>query len=279
MQMERYVETHMPIEINPLSTKTISSIRDWITSCVDQKNSDHTRCFLSEKKFLPSRLIEIEQSDSGLQLRLVRSQDIDPEHHGGINYTTLSYCWGGNQPAKLIAQSLASYEQQIPWAIIPKTLQDAATTTNLLGIRYVWIDSLCIIQDDDDDKSREISQMAMVYSHSTLTIMARRGDKATDGFLHERSFPFGTTQFMFRSTESRRRGLVTLTFKSAIESENDMALNTRGWVMQEYLLSTRIVKFGDWNTEWSCRTVQDINDGGWPDGRQSENPLTYDEAE
>jgi hypothetical protein len=84
---------------------------------------------------------------------------------------------------------------------------------------------------------------------------------------------------MFRSTESRRRGLVTLTFKSAIESENDMALNTRGWVMQEYLLSTRIVKFGDWNTEWSCRTVQDINDGGWPDGRQSENPLTYDEAE
>jgi hypothetical protein len=163
MQMERYVETHMPIEINPLSTKTISSIRDWITSCVDQKNSDHTRCFLSEKKFLPSRLIEIEQSDSGLQLRLVRSQDIDPEHHGGINYTTLSYCWGGNQPAKLIAQSLASYEQQIPWAIIPKTLQDAATTTNLLGIRYVWIDSLCIIQDNDDDKSREISHGVLSF--------------------------------------------------------------------------------------------------------------------
>jgi hypothetical protein len=120
MQMERYVETHMPVEISPLSTKTISSIRDWITSCVDHKNNDHTRCFLSEKKFLPSRLIEIEQSDSGLQLRLVRSQDIDPEHHGGIKYTTLSYCWGGNQPAKLIAESLASYEQEIPWAISQK---------------------------------------------------------------------------------------------------------------------------------------------------------------
>jgi hypothetical protein len=274
MQRESCVRTQVPIEISPLSRKTISSIKDWITNCVDQKDNSHTRCFLSGKKFLPSRLIEIEQSDSGLQLRLVRSQDVDPEHHGGINYTTLSYCWGGNQPVKLIAKSLASYEQEIPWAILPKTLQDAATTTNLLGIRYVWVDSLCIIQDDDDDKSREISQMAMVYSHSTLTIMARRGDKATDGFLHERSFPSGTTRLRFRSTESQRRGSVTLTFESAIESENDMTLDTRGWVLQEYLLSTRIVIFGDWRTEWSCRATQGIHDGGWSDTLQSNDPLT-----
>jgi hypothetical protein len=70
---------------------------------------------------------------------------------------------------------------------------------------------------------------------------------------------------MFQSTENQRRGFVTLTFKSALESGNDMTLDTRGWVLQESLLSTRVVKFGDWVTEWSCRTTQGIIDGGWPD--------------
>ncbi|KAK2775048.1 HET domain-containing protein [Colletotrichum kahawae] len=163
---------------------------------------------------------------------------------------------------ELTTANLADYEEEIPWNDLPATLKDAAVATNLLGMRYLWIDSLCIIQDDATDKIREIGQMNKVYTHATLTIKARRGDKATDGFLHPRSLPSGTSMLQYEDGRGQR-GWVTLTFKSTLKSEESTALDTRGWVMQEYVLSRRLVVFGTWSTEWSCRKERRVHSDGW----------------
>lgn len=261
--MGHSISTIQRIALQPLSDQTVLSIREWKTRCRDEENSHHKICSISEHRFLPSRLIELTPRAREIRLRLVRSDGMGMYDYGNTRYSALSYCWGPDgQPERLTASNLSSYEKCIPWQSLPKTLKDAATATHLLGMRHVWIDSLCIMQGDSDedkkDKAKEISQMTKVYSHATLTIMARRGDRATDGFLHDRTPPSGTSLLPFRAN-NEQYGWATVTFLSAVEDEDNTALCTRGWVMQEHLLSRRLIVFGTWSTEWSCRQQRQAN--------------------
>jgi hypothetical protein len=69
-----------------------------------------------------------------------------------------------------------------------ETLRDAVRLVDKLGLRYLWVDSLCIIQDDPNDKELEIAQMPLVYNQSTVTIITSCGLGVYQGFLQERSF-------------------------------------------------------------------------------------------
>lgn len=274
--MGRFVSTTPRMALEPLSDQTMCLVRQWKNRCTDEENSQHKICSISERRFLPCRLVELTPKKSEIELRLVRSDSMGDSmgdcmgtfDYDRVTYSALSYCWGlDGQPEKLTAANLRSYERDgIPWQSLPKTLKDAAITTHLLGMRYLWIDSLCIMQGDGDedrrDKEKEISQMAMVYLHATFTIMARRGDKAADGFLHDRTPPSGTSLLPFRANDEQH-GWVTVTFLSAVQNEDNTALDTRGWVMQEYVLSRRLIIFGTWSTEWSCRKEREINRDGW----------------
>lgn len=169
--------------------------------------------------------------------------------------------------------------EDIPWSSVPKTIQDAALTTLKLGLRYLWVDSMCIIQDSEDDKTREIGQMARVYTHATLTIAARRAEDANAGFLHERSLPSGTSTMAFRCEDGQDEQ-VTLIFESALTDEESARLDTRGWVLQEYLLSRRLLVIGTWVTEWDCRQERQHrqNVDSWVrDVDRDTNPFKYHE--
>ncbi|KAL6365790.1 hypothetical protein LRP88_00365 [Fusarium phalaenopsidis] len=72
---------------------------------------------------------------------------------------------------------------------LPKTLQDSITTTHRLGIQYIWIDSLCIVQDDSNEKAQDIAQMGEVYSQAYITLSASSAASVTEGFLQTRSIP------------------------------------------------------------------------------------------
>ena len=72
------------------------------------------------------------------------------------------------------------------WEDIPKTFQDAITVTRYLGFHYIWIDSLCIVQDDNEDWARESAKMSSIYANAVLTIAASAAADDTYGFLHQR---------------------------------------------------------------------------------------------
>jgi hypothetical protein len=174
------------ISRNPLSASTITDVRDWLRHCEDERDSYHKICSLSERAYVPTRLIRISGPLDQLQLRIVCGDDMG--EHDMSRYVALSYCWGGDQTHKLTQENHGLYKKNITWESLPRAIQDAAKTAQVLGFHYIWIDSMCIIQDSKDDKEAEISQMTKVYAHATLTVVNKRGDRVTEGFLHPASY-------------------------------------------------------------------------------------------
>lgn len=128
-------------------------------------------------------------------------------------------------------------------------MQDAVTVTRALGIRYLWIDSLCIIQDSRDDWSREASKMSGIYRNAVVTIAA---DCSRD---HSESIftPSFRKRKMVNVWTDSSSWLCSLDYKMSLQ-EGASTLDTRGWILQEQLLSPRILKFCDGRIDWECLT-------------------------
>jgi hypothetical protein len=248
------------ISLDPLSPRTVTDVRDWLEHCENERNGDHKICSLSESAYVPTRLVKISGPLDQLQLKIVHDDDLE-EHDRSI-YAALSYCWGGDQPNKLTQGNYDLYKKQIPWETLLKTIQDSAKTVHALGFHYIWIDSMCIVQDSKEDKEAEISQMTKVYAHATLTVVNKRSDKVTGGFLHPRTLPSGTSSIQYKANNGQTHRL-TLSFEDAFDLEEDVAINTRGWTLQEYLLSRRRLVIGTWSTEWHCRQEDGVHRDGW----------------
>jgi hypothetical protein len=130
---------------------------------------------------LPKRIIDVGCEDIPPRLCEVGSLSV-PE----ISYVALSHCWGSIQPYTTEKTSIDDRMKGMPWDDIPKTFQDAIITTRSLRLRYIWIDSLCIVKDDLNDWAEESSKMSHVYENATLTIAAAAAKDDTEGFLHPR---------------------------------------------------------------------------------------------
>ncbi|PNP81445.1 hypothetical protein FNYG_05251 [Fusarium nygamai] len=181
---EQNLLTRKPIVGDPLSDTTAAAIREWKDRCDISQSETHTICSRPSPKFLPTRLLEIVRVDDDQKpfVKLVDAKSLGED----IEYTALSYCWGGNLKNCLKESNKDSYRTEISWDDIPKTIQDAILTSHKLKIGFIWVDSLCIIQDSKQaDKEIEIGQMTQVYTHAALTIAARRAPDAHTGFLHE----------------------------------------------------------------------------------------------
>ncbi|ORX90920.1 heterokaryon incompatibility protein-domain-containing protein [Clohesyomyces aquaticus] len=173
---------------------------------------------------LPTRAIDVGTIDSGDQVRL---------HITGPgelrDYVALSYCWGGPQPVVLTTENLKGMMASIPIVSLPQTVKDAIKVTRGLGIRFLWIDALCIIQKgNDNDKLREIGQMGKLYKNATVTIFAASAMAVSDGFLQPRT-AVPSLALPFICTDGAA-GTARLTFGA---NHNFMhPLNTRGcWYM------------------------------------------------
>jgi len=118
--------------------------------------------------------------------------------------------------------------------------------------------------------------MNQVYAHSALTIVARRAVNAHSGFLHQRKLPSGTTLVDYLDKDGQM-WQCTLTFDSAVDKEDETLLDTRGWTLQEYLLSRRLLIIGTWTTVWSCRKERYENSDGWFLERVKGDPFYFDE--
>jgi len=147
--------------------------------------------------------------------------------------------------------------EKIPFSDLPKTFQDAVITTRQLGLRYLWIDSLCIIQDSQEDWERHCARMPEIYKNSTVTVAGPGAIDCTSGFLQPREKPLSSVGLEIRNGEVS--GPVTLSYCGTISAfypglEKDSPLSNRAWVLQERLLSRRVLYFGTSFMYFECCT-------------------------
>jgi hypothetical protein len=181
-------------------------------------------------------------------LRLIESNTLSHTPR----YVTLSYCWGGTTAYKLEQLTMATMKSGFTSTILPKTLRDAITVTRELDISYIWIDSLCIIQDLPLDWEKEAREMGKVYSNSYLTIGALGAVSSTQGLFVQRDPLTCTPCWMFQGKDGTDF-YVAPSGSCPLEKWYDEApLHSRGWVMQERLLSPRTLNFGLF-VVWECR--------------------------
>jgi hypothetical protein len=133
--------------------------RAWHLHC----NQSHDLCKSRQgaTRQLPTRLLYVGDN----QIKLCLSSEVKPN----FEYFTLSHCWGATVFTTLLSSNIAEFQEQISPAALSTTFRDAVYVTRFFGCQYLWIDSLCIVQNNAKDWEKEASLMASVYSNSALT--------------------------------------------------------------------------------------------------------------
>ncbi|CEI41740.1 unnamed protein product [Fusarium venenatum] len=275
-----------PIEAEPASGEALAKLGSWLRTCQIQHANCH-RVRADGSKWTPTRLLDVWGDSDSRATGMARLVEPAITQRPGqlFPFAALSYTWGGDQPLRLEKKTELALKQGISLEDLPQTLRDAAFVCVRLGLRYLWIDALCINQDDDSDKAREISTMPKVYGHAVITISATRSPSAKHGFLGRRSLeqeaegvgvmPLSlggypevlqeAYQIPFLCANNnpllaRRVGSIIL---CAPDQELEPLL-TRGWTFQEQLLATRTIEFGSLRTSWHCLESHGV--GGFVDG-------------
>ncbi|KAK1750475.1 heterokaryon incompatibility protein-domain-containing protein [Echria macrotheca] len=245
----------------------------WLQDCL----ASHSRCSRKDQlpPLLPTRVIEVGHKDDDFaRLRLT-----GPDERG--EYVALSHAWGDHRPLTTEQHSLGARLDGISLDDFPKTFRDAVMLARFLEIPSVWIDSLCIIQDDTNDWALESSRMAAVYSNAVLTVAADDAKDADVGFLKPRGetaypsveiFYPGTARKENDSDQKKRvfaRKLATPTTipqpirrdfprvahsTPGYDADKGTILEDRAWCFQERFLSRRILHYTAAEMAFECRT-------------------------
>ncbi|PTD08133.1 hypothetical protein FCULG_00005829, partial [Fusarium culmorum] len=225
----------------------IKTIKSWYTEC----SSQHAGCKPSSLGH-PRRLIQLGSEKHDLRLIDTLSQPC-----GDLEYATLSYCWGTSRPFVTTKYNIGTLLQSIPATSLPQTFHDAIDIIWELGLRYIWIDSLCIVQDDLQDWQREATSMKDVYAGSSITISASDAQDSAQGCFVDNNLDLwdgrdiGLHQMGARFPNNRE---FSIRFHQGdIRRRTKFSnLNTRGWTLQEQLLSRRVIHCMQPEIHWSC---------------------------
>ncbi|KAL2067040.1 hypothetical protein VTL71DRAFT_1464 [Oculimacula yallundae] len=234
-----------PIPYYATSEISLKTVMGWLENCL----KSHVSCPHDDVQKMPSRVVEIMKINGILQPKLINTAEGQTDR-----WVALSYCWGRN--AKFFRTTIATLETMllgIEMSAMPLTYQHALEVTSLLGYRYIWIDALCIVQDDLSDKDREIKTMHNIYRNAILTIAVDSASSAEEGFLWDRSIAAPESIFIrYKNRGSGTSGQFQL--RTPLEDRRETSvLDTRGWSLQENLLSPRTLHFGRQQLFWDCQ--------------------------
>ncbi|KAK1689584.1 heterokaryon incompatibility protein-domain-containing protein [Colletotrichum godetiae] len=263
-----------------LAEDRVLCVKTWLNTC----ESTHGSYCQPRKGKLPKRFID---TRPGQPLRLVSTtSEVFQQVSDSVRYATLSYCWGASIPLRTTKVTEEDFGVSIPENRLPRTFRHAIRIVRSLGIRYLWIDSLCIIQDDQAEWELEASRMGDFYAGSIITIAAsyaldseggcfpgdddsmeavvndkdsgqletanpeRTSGAETDPTvrifaykeedLNDSSQPFSSTMIRFQSLDPRK-------------IPQHAHLSTRGWALQERILSRRIIQCLNSEVHWQCQ--------------------------
>ncbi|SPN99258.1 uncharacterized protein DNG_02295 [Cephalotrichum gorgonifer] len=238
----------------------------WVRAC-----DTHENC-TGHGSSLPTRLIDLGGPGPETTVRLV-----EPGAGTSGTYTALSYCWGDSNAYTTTRSLLSARKEGMSLSDLPPTFQDAIAMTRRLEVRYIWIDSLCICQDDLRDWERESAGMAAVYQNAYLTIAATGKPDTSGGLFFERpGKPYlRTTLTTTRTshgnidTDPSVSGNVLIfplndakeVIRSRRLSMTDEPLATRGWAFQERLLARRVLHFASDQIFFECLEGTILEDG------------------
>ncbi|KAK4161396.1 heterokaryon incompatibility protein-domain-containing protein [Cladorrhinum sp. PSN259] len=253
----------------------LESCLDFLRAQLARCQSSHSLCGTNQDELnrsLPARFLYIDTGPSPPVARIVNAADIKGP------YIALSHCWGNKEGIiESKTHSIAKYRHPgIPLPSLPKSFLNAAQICQALGINYIWIDSLCIIQDDSSDWEQEAVKMADVYSNAFLTIAVTGSNNPSGGcFFPRQQYPKGDTQQIpYSEVISRTNSLrfppelrvrydrichrrMNLRDPGSAEQDRKIApLFTRAWGFQERILSRRIIHFHSEEMIWECNQDQ-----------------------
>lgn len=210
---------------------------------------------------MPSRVIDVFPGQVSNvkedRVCLVSTKDLSPL----CKYATLSHCWGGQVAVQLKGETRSQLSSGYLVDSLPRTFADAVRITRRLGLRYVWIDSLCIEQDSEEDWRKESQTMDQVYSHSWCNIAASASKDSSVGCFFNWNTKFAQpfeADTLWTGDLDRHRTFVPHTFLrkemwSTYVYED--VLDQRGWVMQERILPARQLSFTKAGVFWECRCL------------------------
>lgn len=234
------------------SDATLLQIAHWMGECL----TSHSKCFdiqtvTATRDILPLRLLDLAPA---LHTDLIKLESTEPLPVHTM-YVTLSHCWGGHCKTSLTTSSLAQFQTSIQLNTLPRTFQEAVLLTRKLGIRYLWIDALCIVQDSHQDWSHQASLMGDFYANSSLTISATGSSDSDGGLYHSRSplsvWPCRITASWYCFPDSK----LVLNRPGWAEERDLEPLSTRGWAFQEWLLSKRTIHLSKDQVRWECHCL------------------------
>jgi hypothetical protein len=225
----------------------------WITDCVINHAECQQEKLLATRKW-PRRLIAVGENKG--DVRLIESTSLaDP-----VSYVTLSHCWGPKGvPLKLLGANHSALSKKIPIAELSPTFVDAINFTRklrLLGVQYIWIDALCIVQDSQVDKADQIIIMGDIYTNAFLNLAACTGSDGTSG-LYPRCD--GISRHICHLTmgpDSCIPGSFAVRDMDILKTDTWInSILYRAWCVQELKLARRVLYFGQNHAVWDCATL------------------------
>ncbi|KAN0098221.1 HET domain containing protein [Hyaloscypha variabilis] len=241
--------SHPPDSSSPEIWSTIST-------CLSTCLYEHKACREDmETTWLPTRLIDVGVSSEQSEPKVILSTSITTTNeHLRVNYLALSHRWGKSRFATLKKSSIRELERRIPATGLSQTFRDAISVCHRLCVRYLWIDSLCIIQDCADDWNREASMMAKVYQNSYCILAASEAEKPHQGLFRQRDTTLFTPLGVLYERATGASEHYNCLYDSWLHATEETPLRKRGWVLQEHRLSPRTIHFAT-PIIWECREL------------------------
>lgn len=219
----------------------------WVEQCPLDHHSCNARIRHDSRDRKPTRLLFVGDLVNP-SVNLCETKTLDLSR---TEYMTLSHCWGDGVPLRLLHENYNRFLAGIEFSEIPKTFQDAIDATRRLSVQYIWIDSLCIIQDSREDWLHESAKMHHIYQNSYLNLMAAASSNSHGG-LYSSKYSFLSIPFLVPLKDPHKPKLAWYPHMTAKrENLKDLTLFTRGWVMQERVLARRNLIFGE-EIHWEC---------------------------
>lgn len=207
---------------------------------------------MPETLTFPTRLIDVGIHDVD-EPRLVISSE-SRLTHTTAQYVTLSHLWKAGNIQRLFKGNLVDHMKSLNLLQLSKTFQDAIETTRKLNIRYLWIDALCIIQDDSDDWAKEASIMQDIYAGGICNLAATVASNGVGGFFVDRNAALITPIALEIRLKDHKELYYCYRGDRIYDNVRRAPLNRRGWVLQERLLSPRTIHFSE-QLYWECREL------------------------
>jgi hypothetical protein len=224
-----------PVTVAANDPSCFKTILSWLGEC-----AEHAECARPAPVRLPKRVIEVPiDASEAPKLRVTNGNQFG-------QYVILSHCWGSARFAKLTDKLLVPFQDAIPLEQLPKNFEDAIKITRQLGFCYLWIDALCISQDNAADWNEEAPKMASYYGQSTLMIAATTAEDSSKGILNNRHVPYSSVIGKEKKYCLRQK-LVCW----AWDIERSV-LASRGWAAQERMLAPRVLHYTRRQMIWEC---------------------------